>query len=97
MLKTTLLILFQAVGFGTWQATADEVRQAVITALKVGHRYLDLAKVYQVIRLQFSRADQHSHPLALSPEPRPYRRGHRRFWRAQVVSVRDEQAVEYIA
>ncbi|GAA6031876.1 hypothetical protein JCM8097_003314 [Rhodosporidiobolus ruineniae] len=35
------------VGFGTWQAPPEEVKAAVATAIKVGYRHLDLAKVYQ--------------------------------------------------
>ncbi|GAA5856030.1 hypothetical protein JCM8547_002947 [Rhodosporidiobolus lusitaniae] len=35
------------VGFGTWQAPPEEVKNAVATALKAGYRHIDLAKVYQ--------------------------------------------------
>lgn len=36
-----------AVGFGTWQAPANEVFQAVETALKAGYRHLDCAAIYR--------------------------------------------------
>ncbi|GLA87518.1 hypothetical protein AtubIFM56815_001944 [Aspergillus tubingensis] len=35
-----------AVGLGTWQSKKDEVRDAVIAALKCGYRHIDAAAVY---------------------------------------------------
>lgn len=35
-----------AVGLGTWQSKPDEVRQAILTALKIGYRHIDCAEVY---------------------------------------------------
>ncbi|PYI07799.1 aldo-keto reductase [Aspergillus sclerotiicarbonarius CBS 121057] len=35
-----------AVGLGTWQSKKDEVREAVIAALKCGYRHIDAAAVY---------------------------------------------------
>ncbi|OOF96767.1 hypothetical protein ASPCADRAFT_129836 [Aspergillus carbonarius ITEM 5010] len=35
-----------AIGLGTWQSKTDEVREAVIAALKCGYRHIDAAAVY---------------------------------------------------
>ncbi len=36
-----------ALGFGTWQLTGDECRDAVLDALEMGYRHLDTASSYQ--------------------------------------------------
>ena len=36
-----------AVGFGTWQAAPNEVKNAVEVALNKGYRHLDCAAIYQ--------------------------------------------------
>lgn len=35
-----------AVGFGTWQSKPNEVREAVIAALKSGYRHINAAAAY---------------------------------------------------
>jgi alcohol dehydrogenase (NADP+) len=34
------------IGLGTWKATGDQVKQAVIEAVKAGYRYIDTAAIY---------------------------------------------------
>lgn len=35
-----------AIGLGTWQSGANEVKEAVVAALKIGYRHIDAAAVY---------------------------------------------------